>query len=308
MYVKSLLDIQTEIRELENSVKIISESIRRIDNDIETLRGIDDDNDIDYNTIEVLARHIKFGKHPLADSDDRYACKIYIEMLLNIVRQDYASEETVERLVFIQWLQKQSGIGLSLKELLKDCYQMKTDSYYEFAELIPAKLRERFVVDALIIANIAGDANKETLEYIVDLCEIIGIEKNVFRELSLVARTALCQNIGKMKGEDFDKVLKKAKFYRYYISEDILPQRKIEVSVKNKEVINFKWEVKQGSKVKAGDIIATYNNFFHAFKEIKATSTGTIFQFKDNSTYYGVISNENDNKDSIKSWVKEIIK
>ena len=39
---------------------------------------------------------------------------------------------------------------------------------------------------------------------------------------------------------------------------------------------------------------------------IKAPLAGTIYQFRDNNTYYGVIAHEADNKDSIKAWVKAV--
>ena len=77
----------------------------------------------------------------------------------------------------------------------------------------------------------------------------------------------------------------------------------------------YKRQVKQGQAVRKDDIIAIYSKatkirgFSHSTnyktEEIKAPSTGTIFQFRDNCINYGVIAHETDNKDSIKAWVKE---
>lgn len=39
-------------------------------------------------------------------------------------------------------------------------------------------------------------------------------------------------------------------------------------------------------------------------EEIKTPVSGVIFRFRNNNTNYGVIAHEQDNKDSIKSWVK----
>lgn len=39
-------------------------------------------------------------------------------------------------------------------------------------------------------------------------------------------------------------------------------------------------------------------------KRIKAPISGTLYQFRDNNTNFGVISTADDDKDDIKQWVK----
>lgn len=68
------------------------------------------------------------------------------------------------------------------------------------------------------------------------------------------------------------------------------------------------------SKVEKGQLIAEYWKLKESSmlrtvrpgeaEEIRATSSGMLFQFRDNNTYYGVIAHESDNKGSIKAWVK----
>lgn len=64
--------------------------------------------------------------------------------------------------------------------------------------------------------------------------------------------------------------------------------------------------VKQEEKMEKGKIIATYNSVIDLYEtvEVTASDTGTIYLFRDNSAYYGVISRESDNKDSIKTQIK----
>ena len=72
-------------------------------------------------------------------------------------------------------------------------------------------------------------------------------------------------------------------------------------------------------KVKKDDVIALYQekidiNKDYSFiwekhsaddyKELIAPVDGTLFQFRDNNTFYGVIAYKGDNKDAIKTWVK----
>ena len=100
--MKSLLDVQKDIRNLESSINDITYSIRNISSDIEDLRTVNQNRDVDYLKIESLAKQIPFRKHPLVKIDDDRVCKVYLELLLNIVRLDFEEEITLNRLVFIQ--------------------------------------------------------------------------------------------------------------------------------------------------------------------------------------------------------------
>ena len=57
----------------------------------------------DFSKIEVLAKQIDFGKHPLDKLKDGQICQVYLEMLLSIVQLDSDEEVTINRMVFIQW-------------------------------------------------------------------------------------------------------------------------------------------------------------------------------------------------------------
>lgn len=318
--MKSLLEIQQDIRSLEHSINDITDTIKEISSDIEDLRNANQNTDIDYSKIELLSKLITFGKHPIDKLDDGRACQVYLEMLLNIVRLDPDEELSLNRLMFIQWIQKESRINLTLEDLFKDSYKIDTNAYHEMVDVIPTKYKEFFVVDALIVANIGGTANTEINEYIVGLVTTFGITKERLRILSFVARTVLCQKVQRMEKEEMDEFQKCAKAYKHYIKADILKNgilslRQLVVEIPDDDCKNFKWKVKQGQAVRKDDIIAIYSKatkirgFSHSTnyktEEIKAPSTGTIFQFRDNCINYGVIAHETDNKDSIKAWVKE---
>lgn len=309
--MKSLLDIQQEIRELEKSVIGISNAIKAISADIDVLRDTDKDKEINYDIIERLSKQIQFGNHPLKKTENGYLCKLYIEMLLNIIRINPDSESEASRFIFIQWIWNEANIDVSLKDIFKECYKMETDSYHEFADMLPSKLKEPFITDAMIAANICGTADTQTFEYIAEMCDMLGIKKDRVRILSMIARIVLCQNAKSISREEFETVSTAAKNYKYYISPEILDislQRKIAVSLPDLNTYDFKWKVKQYDKVKKGDIIASYQKSKWTNKSsvtIKAPCSGTVFIFRNNNTNYAVISSERDNKDSIKAWVKK---
>lgn len=332
--MKSLLDIQQDIRDLELSVKEITKTIRSLHTDIENIRDSSDIAELDYARIEMLSRQLPFGKHPLNKLEDRTCCKIYLEMLLNIVCLDLESENIINRLVFLQWLQIQSRVNWTLEELYKDCMKRNRKIYYEFAEAVHKKYWSYFMVDALITANIGGRANREILEYIVDLNTILGNSKDSLRTYSLISRIVLQQNVEGISKVYLPDVYQCLENYGFYVSADVIEQvkcafRDIVVELRDNETKEFKWKVKQRTKVEKGDLIALYKRYAYkkepckkevgkrvswtarsgvepelVTEEIKAASSGVIFQFKADNTYYGVIAFEADNKDSIKAWVK----
>lgn len=307
---KSLLDIQQEIRELDGKVKDISFAIAEIYDEIDELRN-DETDSIDYETIRLMSRYLSFGKHPLCRLEDNYACQIYLETLLSLVQADRGSGDTVNRLIFVQWLLSQTKLELSLEELFKDSLKINTGTFAEVIELVPKTFKSHLIMDALLTANICGQANNDVLIYVVNLCSILGVDKEQLRVLSIMAKGVLKQDLGKMKKADLQQVLAQAKSFKHYLNSDLLnaglrSQRTIAVEAPDKTHSNFKWKVKQQGQVEKGDVIATYgygNRWSgSSLTEIKAPCAGTLFQFRNNCTNYGVIAHESDSKDSIKAW------
>jgi hypothetical protein len=336
--VKSLLDLQQELRTLEKDVTDVMKSVQSINHDIEQMRNTSSsDIKVDYKKIELLAENISFEDHPLSEVNDEKVCKIYLEMLLNITRLDLDEKNLIERLVFIQWLQKESKIDWILEELFQDCLKTKEEFVYEFVELLPIEYVENFIVDALIVAGLCGGANAEIYEYIANLVAILGIKKEKLVELSIVVRVVLCQDTNWMSKEEEKIFLKYIAFFEYYTeSENIIMSKNIikgmrQIVVKMEGSENERdtmamyrqmfgsenkiihWEVENGQKVNKGDVIATYRNYSDLkIESIKAPLSGTLYQFKFNASqvsrghrYYGVISHKKDNPKSIETWLKE---
>lgn len=299
---------------------------------VEDLRNTDQNEAMDYDKIERLANRVTFQTHPLNWIDSEKICQLYLEMLLNIVRLDPDMENTVERLVFIQWMQMQSQTEWSLKELYQDCMKMRTDCCQEFADMISDPYRDFFMIDALIIANLCGSVNREILEYLADMGAVLEISSDELRILSLLAKTVLRQDMKDMTREEMTEVLERAEQYDFYISKEITnaaieSMRELVVKVPNNDNISFTWTVKQKQLVEKGIVLCRYtvrtNKIESLFgtrgvkqitaplsgtrdvKQITAPVSGTIFQFRDNNINYGVIGYEKDGRDAIKKWVKE---
>lgn len=317
--MKSLLDIQQDIRKLENSLKDIAESIKAISSDIEIIRTPEQDISIDFDMIKVLAKNINYGKHPISKINDKSEQQTYIEMLINIVRFDIDREVAVNRLTFIQWILNQTEVEHGLEDLYKNSVKMSDKLYLESLQQISESYKEYFMLDALITANIAGTANMEIQRYVADIASIIGVDLKKLHKLALIARVVLCKNFKSISKDDLIIIQATIMKFYYYISKSMKQEvleslRKIVVQLADSEVSNFSWKAKQRSDVTAGDIIATYNKEtkggFSLYgtqyknKKVVAPIDGVIFIFRDKNVNYGVISNKIDSKDSIKEWIK----
>lgn len=302
--MKSLLDIQQDVRRLEKSIQDISQDVKSINADIDDLRNSSETDSLDFNTIEILSKHIGFDTHPLYRLKGRQ-CQMYLKMLLNIVRMDRDPESTINRMVFVQWLQQQSLIDWSLEELYKDTFKNGKESYYDIVNEIPEKYRDFFVLDTLVVGNIAGSANREIQEYIVDLATILGIDNEKLGLLAIVAKAVLCQDLAGFTRSQIEMILDNSKQFKYYLPSYLTDQAIIDlrvIDVELKDSYGFKWTVKNLENVFAGEVIAIKN---YAGEEIVASESGTLYQFRHNKINYGIIAHAADNKDSIKAWVKE---
>lgn len=267
--MKSLLDIQQDIRKLENSLKDIAESIKTISSDIVIFRTQEQDISIDFELIKVMAKNIKYGEHPISKINDKSEQQIYVEMLINIVRFDIDREVAVNRLTFIQWMLNQTEIEYGLEDLYKNSIKMSDKMYCEHLQKISENYKEYFVLDALIIANIAGTANMEIQRYVADIASIIGVDSKNLHKLALIARVVLCKNFKSISKDNLIIIQKTIMKFYYYISK------------------GMKQEVLKSLR-----------------KKVVAPIDGVIFIFRDKNVNYGVISDKIDSKDSIKKWIK----
>lgn len=320
---KSLLDIQQEIRDLDNKIKSISSQVSSIYDEIDEFRNKDAiKGNLDYEMIRRMSTLFTFDKHPLNKLENIYGCKIYIETLLSLVQLDREHQTTINRLIFIQWLINESGLNMKLEDLFKEMLDMSPNIFDKLISIFSREYREYLIVDVLIVANICGQANKDILSYIVNLCIILGISRERIQNLSIIAKSILKQNIDTEKNSyitwdylekfkhymnnknDKDIFLQKTKTDKVLNTKNLdFYQRTIAFGISN--FINFTWVVNQRSSVKKGDLLVTYtrqNSSYEISINVIAPCSGTIFLFSENGTNYGVISSSMDNIDSVKAW------
>lgn len=339
--MKSLLDIQQEIRELEKNMSSLTNDLKSIQSDIENMRNTSPDTGIDYSKIEVLAKQIPFKNHPLGQLQNDSASQSYLEMLLNLVRLDADRDATINRMAFVQWIQMKSKTNWTLEELYKDSFNITKESYYNFSEAITGKYRDYFMVDALMVANLGRKVNREILEYLAELSGILGINKEKLKELSLIAHIALSQknNIDNLQSN----IIARMRVFDNYMPNGIIKkllkrERNITVEIHGYDAVKFVWHKNDGELVQKGEFIGivglggigqmlgrTLAN--ERNESWYAVSSGRLFQFENLKIYkeekniwkafsnqsnsyedanvFGVIANEMDTKEDVKEWLLE---
>lgn len=329
--MKGLLDIQREIRRLEDGIREIARGLAALQEDLEEMRSAARTPETDYERIEMLSGQIRLEGHPLGSLQVERVCRLYLEMLLHIVRLDPEQESAERRLAWIQGLNRQTGTERTLEELYIGSLQIDSRSLDEFARTLPETYRECFLVDALVIANLWGCANGEILEYLAGLGEILGVTGRKLRRLSLFVRTVLCRSVSGMERADLEEILEAAESFWYYMETETTRQaveelRHVAVELRDEDGEEFRWKALQGQIVEPGSIIAVYkpkkpkkkkdmgspfwgiqieDGSQHGKVLVRAGVSGTLYQFRMNNTNYGVIGHRTDRKEAIKEWMKK---
>ena len=305
--MKSLLDIQKEVKELEVMVQDMASSLDCINREIQEIRTSNDNMEMDYDMIRMLAKNVPFANHPLAELEDGYACKIYIELLFSVMHMD--TNGITEKMVFIQWILEESRLDMELEDVHAESLELEKDVYFEIGELLNTEYRMFFIVDALIVANFVGKANEETTEYIGKLCALMRTNASYIENCIVLAKIALEQSVENIESADMERVMPFIHKYEYCITKDTIKKvelkcRVVCVYVKNdtfEAMLSFRWCVRQRSMVNKGDLIALCSD-----RKFYAPKNGKIYQFRyENCAEIGVISHPSDTEKEIKQWLKE---
>ena len=324
--MKSLLDIQKEVKELEATIQGAVNSLDCISREIQEIRTSNDNMEMDYDMIRMLAKNVPFANHPLVKLEDGYACKIYIELLFSVMHMDING--ITEKMVFIQWILEESCLDMELEDVHAESLELEKDVYFEIGELLNTEYRMFFIVDALIVANFVGKANEETTEYIGKLCALMRTNASYIENCIVLAKIALEQSVDNIESADMERVMPFIHKYEYCIAKDIMEKvglkcRVVCVDINDNDLradSSFTWLVKQRSMVNKGDGIAKYRRKQGPTQTAYASKNGKLFRFrlhkkKDSSTFsfweiesytrIGVISHPSDTEKEIKQWLKE---
>ena len=307
---KSLLDIQQEIRDVEQQVNALSNSIAEIYKDIDNLRN-DEIALIDYQKIQLLSTLIMFEKHPLGNLDNKKLCQAYVELLLRLVHLDKSVESTINRLVFVQWLVKQAELDLSLEELFVGALKRDTDNLTLVIESMTSTYYDQLLMDALLVANISGKANEEILIFIVDLCRFFNVNKDKLKAFSIISKSILQKDSTIINQSGCKDTYLYVKQFEHYLEHNVLSramseQRVLVAKIYENASYDLIWIKDSGYYLDTGDVICTYRDFRKSNSTnkcvIEAPCEGRLYRFKEGNVNYVVIHPDKDNLLDVRSW------
>ena len=193
--------------------------------------------------------------------EDGYACKLYIELLLSVMQMD--TNGITEKMVFIQWILEESRLDMELEDAYAESLELGKDIYSEIGEVLRTDFGLFFIVDALIVANFVEEANGEAIEYIAQLCVLLGVDASYMEIGIILAKIALYQDIKNTKKQilrkyspyidDFEYCIGKTQSKRRFGCSDTSALKSIMTICG--EGIPLSWKVKQISKVSKGIIL-----------------------------------------------------
>ena len=152
--MKSLLDIQLEIRQAEAYINDVIKLLRNIDEAISELGNERDLSGTDYDMISTMAKNIDFPSHPISLIDNIDARRLYIKLLLIMIRLGKNHTISNEQLAFIQWIMDKAEIGVQLEELIIECFKQDDELIYNAKSFFSKEQILSLIEDMLITVNL----------------------------------------------------------------------------------------------------------------------------------------------------------
>lgn len=308
---KTLTEIQTELRQLDKQICAISAALGQLFQDIDAMKEDKSPSDIDFAAIERISRKFMFGEHPLHRLQNGYACRRYIETLLDVVYTDRHSDAVPDRLAFVQWIITQADIDMTLSDLMRSSLDLSADSFGELPGLLTVQYREGLLVDAMLTAYITGSAAAETMQYIAYLAGILEVNEKDLRVLTMIAKRILLQSDKRLGKRESKGIMAKYYRFRHYFGGELLKKQLIaerQVVIEDRGFRKApRWRVSENCVCveKGQELAVLYGGYSGMSHTVTAPCAGKFFHFKQNNKHYGVIANPGDDLDSIKGWVKQ---
>ena len=310
--MKSLIDIQQDVRAIENTLSTLTQQLGLINNALQQLSEPVDKNGIDFEDIKILAKRIPYKNHPIKEITSSNAQLDYLFILLNIVRLNEVKD--INQFVFLQWLINESKLKYTLEQIISMGLKSDVLNLLKSSEVLSDQQKRILILDAMILSNLSETRRDTVFNYLADLCVIFQIEKENVKTYSQIARLILTQSYSKLKKQDADKIIKHSKNFMCYLSKDIFepyfaPLRRITLQVPENQIASgyqIEWHFQSQKYVKKGTTIAKYKSRLSHFTiEVKASESGFLYKFKHNHTSYGVISHHDDDIEAIKTWARK---
>lgn len=280
--MKTISELQQEIRSMKIELNNISEHLTDIDNELLNYKDTGKSESV-YKKIYEIAEAIPVIEHPIINYD--YSVKNnYFAILILIATCE--NNINNNQLLFLQRMIMADSQRTSIDLYMAGIGSISPeDIIFKIKDEIKKDMTDRLILDMLIIANMSSVKSRKTYEIIADIAALFAIDKETLTCLSQIATAILKQDIMIIKREmKASLIIRADERYGYYLCK---------ISGWDELLRDAR------EKQKANNIGGVVKEFYNVLgQRLKATGTSGIID---------VASKLNDNKTETKEKNDDII-
>lgn len=281
--MKTISELQQEIRSMQIELNNISEHLTDIDNELLNYKDTGKSESV-YKKIYEIAEAIPVIEHPIINYD--YSVKNnYFAILILIATCE--NNINNNQLLFLQRMIMADSQRTSIDLYMAGVGSISPeDVIFKIKDDIKKDMTDRLILDMLIIANMSSVKSRKTYEIIADVAALLAIDKETLTCLSQIATAILKQDIMIIKREmKASLIIRADERYGYYLCK-ISGWDELLIGAREKQIAN--------------NIGGAVKEFYNVLGQcLKATGTSGIID---------VASKLNDNKTETKEKNDVIIR
>ena len=181
------------IEEIANNIKQICDEM------LDSEKSMNKNNyEIDLEKIEAIATKNPLIGHKVCELDEHIQ-RIYLKYLVNIINLTNNQNTRYSQILFLNRIIKDiKNTSINIKDIILTSLNQTLD-LDEFIKCISDDIVDLFVVDSLIISNITGNIERESLDYISEIISLFNIKNDKFCDLVNLAKSILERNDDKIE-------------------------------------------------------------------------------------------------------------
>ena len=195
--MKTMSEIQSELKNIEASIVEISKDIFELDN-----IGKKETNSDKFDEINVIAKRNPILLHPIVEKDEFIQRSYFVILASSLI---VSKNDCMDSWLFLQRIMCATDVQDELSEISVEASCMNSRQLDEITySIMNNNLSEIFAFDLLLLHLLSNDKSAEYLEYVSELLQLINLDKNSISDLSSLARIVVEQN-----SNDYSKFSKK---------------------------------------------------------------------------------------------------
>lgn len=208
--MKTISELQNEIRGIKKDLSDIEVRLKSIDEELSNFKDSSIASSKDNNLYELAQTFPKI-EHPIS-KENLTVKNNYFSILLMISTIDDSIND--EQLLFLQRIALSDEQNSRLDSYLANLGNINFKNVlFQLDETVKHKYSKQLLLDMIILSNLSKNNDRKSYEIIASISAFLGIEKQVVREITQVAKTILLNDITYLPNS------RDIKCFNYYLCE-----------------------------------------------------------------------------------------